>query len=167
MGLRCGRSIWVFSLLWTLACGGAVSGPGMDAGEAGPSNDSSTSADGWVPFSQPSGVTLPPPPPPPPGMLKVPPFVDDAGEQCVVTYNPSGAGDTSCFVRLTETCGNTSYYATCRCPQGTCGCFGPTTSVANFPGCPYCPGETLTDAGGPWGTGINPHDVFALCGFPH
>jgi hypothetical protein len=114
-----------------------------------------------------SGAASPPPPPPPPPTLARPDFLDDAGEQCVTTYNSGSFGQTSCTVDLQETCATSTYYAICRCPQGTCGCLrGPTTSVVTFTGCPSCPGEVATP-GAPWGTGISPRDVFASCGFPN
>jgi hypothetical protein len=176
MGVRSARSISMMAGLWVLACGGHVAGQGSEGTEAGAGNPPAQeggsfflppASTGDVP--QDAGVAPPslPPPPPPPSLAPVPSFLDDAGEQCVFTYNPGAWSSASCTVELTETCGSTTYYATCRCPQGTCGCFGPTSGVASFTGCPACPGETTSDAGGPSSNGISPRDAFALCGFPH
>jgi hypothetical protein len=78
---------------------------------------------------------------------------------------PGMFGSADCSVTISETCGSTTYYATCACPYGTCGCVGPSTSsVVNFTGCPNCP---TVMGPPPWGTGITANDVFALCGFPH
>ncbi|MGH7435939.1 MAG: hypothetical protein ACRENE_09715 [Polyangiaceae bacterium] len=133
------------AVLGAPACSGSIAEQGLDAGEAGASSSPSPQLEGGISFSLPpsdaAAPVEPPPPPPPAGMQKVPPFTDDAGEQCVVMFNRDGAGQTSCIVGLTETCGSTSYYATCRCPQGTCGCFGPTTDVANSPAAPTAPAK--------------------------
>jgi hypothetical protein len=65
-----------------------------------------------------------------------------------------------CTITLTPPDAGTSYQATCACPEGTCVCFGPsTTQVVSFDGCPFCPGFMSI---GP----TTPDHVFALCGFP-
>jgi len=66
-----------------------------------------------------------------------------------------------CTSTLTSTSGGKSYQATCACPEGTCACFGPSSSsrIVSFTGCPFCPGEGSI---GP----TTSERVFALCGFP-
>lgn len=59
---------------------------------------------------------------------------------------------TLCETFGQEICGgSTTYQVACACPEGTCACFGPSTTVVSFPGCPSCP--SLSQA-------------FAACGFP-
>jgi hypothetical protein len=66
-----------------------------------------------------------------------------------------GAGSSGapfCETTGDQTCGGKSYQVTCACPQGTCACFGDTTTVVPFAGCPKCPG---------------PSQAFVICGFSH
>jgi hypothetical protein len=108
-------------------------------------------------------------------------LVDDAGPECWANVDGPVIGESGpCTTLLQETCGQTTYYATCACPQGTCGCVGPTTLVVDFTGCPYCPGEVdvppgdfdaaeaiVKDAGAYKGARAAARQVFALCGFPY
>ena len=64
------------------------------------------------------------------------------------------SGGGQCSAMFSETCGGISFDVSCACPQGTCACFGPTTTVVAFSGCPVCPGPNSESS------------VFALCGFP-
>jgi hypothetical protein len=64
------------------------------------------------------------------------------------------SGGGQCSVMFSETCGGINFDVSCACPQGTCACFGPTTTVVPFSGCPVCPGPNSQSS------------VFALCGFP-
>jgi len=59
-----------------------------------------------------------------------------------------------CFSIWGGTSGSTPYQVTCTCPDATCTCFGPTTHVVTYPGCPRC-SPTIGGA-----------ELFALCGFP-
>jgi hypothetical protein len=62
-------------------------------------------------------------------------------------------GQGKCTLGFGETCGGIDYTATCACPQGTCVCFGPSsTQVVSFTDCPSCPG---------------PAQVYKLCGYPY
>jgi len=81
-----------------------------------------------------------------------PPTDQDA---CVPSGGGGGFGGGSCQNTSTETCGGVNYQVNCSCPEGSCVCFGPTTHVVSYPGCPYCPG-----------VGAPISDVFSLCGFP-
>lgn len=154
--------------------GASASSPPAISGE-GSQNDAADSSSLPASAGEPSqgdGAASPcpmvsqPPCPQPPLMTPDFDFVDDAGEQCSVTFGNVGHyGAATCTAEWTETCGGKSYDVICRCPQGTCGCVGSTMSVVNFPGCPYCPGEVAVN--GLWGNGINPSEAFALCGFPH
>jgi hypothetical protein len=65
-----------------------------------------------------------------------------------------------CATTFSATCGGTTYQATCACPQGTCACFGASTHVVAFTGCPFCPGSP--DSIGP----ATMQDIVELCGFP-
>jgi hypothetical protein len=83
----------------------------------------------------------------------------DASMACTSGGGGGGFGGSGCETTWDETCGGTQYDVVCSCPEGSCVCFGSTTHVVNYPGCPYCPnipslGATTVAA------------VFALCGFP-
>lgn len=65
-------------------------------------------------------------------------------------------GPGSCQVFAQETCAGISYQVTCTCPQATCACFGSSTSVVPFTGCPTCSPMSAMSAPA----------LFALCGFP-
>jgi hypothetical protein len=96
----------------------------------------------------PSGTSPPPQPDFPPG-----PFAG-IGQACSPLSGTGGGvlSQTQCTVSFGETCGGNDYQATCACPQGTCACFGSSTQVVTFTGCPSCPG---------------PAQVFKACGFPY
>jgi hypothetical protein len=76
-----------------------------------------------------------------------------------VPHGASGTGGAPCTATTSETCGSTTYTVVCSCPDGSCACFGPTTHVVSFTGCPSCPGGV--------GSPANPGAMFDLCGFPH
>jgi hypothetical protein len=82
-----------------------------------------------------------------------PPAVDDAST-CIANGGGGGSGNGACEESWGEMCGSTNYQVDCTCPRGSCTCFGPTTHVVQFTGCPACPSGSFAD-------------VFALCGFPH
>ena len=67
----------------------------------------------------------------------------------------SSFGNGECEATSTETSDNIDYIASCSCPEAACVCFGPTTHVVKYEGCPLCP--TLS---------AEVQNVFALCGFP-
>jgi hypothetical protein len=79
---------------------------------------------------------------------------------CTQLGGSGGFGNGQCDNTSGEMCGGINYQVSCACPRGSCVCFGPTTHVVSFPGCPYCPSDPPV---GP--TTIA--QVFALCGFPH
>jgi hypothetical protein len=88
----------------------------------------------------------------------------DAPEGDGSSASPAGGPASTpgeCTSTLTSTAGGKSYQATCACPEGTCACFGPSSStrIVSFTGCPFCPGEGSI---GP----TTSERVFALCGFP-
>jgi hypothetical protein len=90
-----------------------------------------------------------------------PPIVPDAeSTACTKSGGGGGGGGGQCMSTLGELCGSTNYQVSCACPRGSCVCFGPTTHVVAFSGCPTCP------ALGP-NAGTTTDDVLALCGFPH
>jgi hypothetical protein len=70
-----------------------------------------------------------------------------------------------CTNTWTETCGATLYQVSCSCPEGDCVCFGPTTHLVSYPGCPHCP-EPAIDGFMPSGGSTTVAEVFVLCGFP-
>jgi hypothetical protein len=88
-----------------------------------------------------------------------PPAVDDGGA-CMPMGGGGDEGSGECNQNWSEMCGSTNYQIDCACPRGTCICFGPTTNVVSYPGCPYCPSEPAV---GP----TTLAQVFALCGFPY
>jgi hypothetical protein len=98
-----------------------------------------------------------------------PPEATDAGSDTSAACNPGGGGGSTgggqCSSSAGETCGSTSYQVVCACPQGTCVCFGPssTPQVVNYSGCPYCPGL------GPESSSADTTQLqmLDLCGFPH
>jgi len=85
--------------------------------------------------------------------------LDAAG--CVGGGSGGGAGGGSCMSQVEETCAGTNYQVVCSCPQGTCVCFGSSTKIVAFMGCPYCPMSSV----GPGS--LNLQDLFGLCGFPN
>jgi hypothetical protein len=161
------------------SCGGSAPSVALDGGSAGgssssaggstgsgPSDDGESSAAGGSsgagqPSSSSSGNQGP--------TQSVIATQGDASLACTVTPGGGTAGGASCTAMMQETCGSATYYATCSCPEGTCGCVGPTTtSVVNFKGCPACPG--FPEVGSPtwFQQGVaSTRAIFALCGFPH
>ncbi len=87
---------------------------------------------------------------------------NDGSAACVMNGGTAGSGNGECTSTLKETCGDTQYQVVCACPQASCACFGPSTQVISFDGCPYCP----TPGGGGPGTTTS-DDLFTRCGFPH
>jgi hypothetical protein len=90
--------------------------------------------------------TNPPSPPPP---------------ACTLTGSGGTNGSGTCTSQFGETCGSTNYQVVCGCPQGTCVCFGDTTTVVKFDGCPSCPAPVATSPGA-----TTSQELFKLCGFP-
>jgi hypothetical protein len=82
---------------------------------------------------------------------------DAASTPCNQTGGGGGGGNGTCTSTFGETCGGTNYQVSCSCPRGSCVCFGQSTTVVNFTGCPSCPGL---------GSSFATDDIFALCGFP-
>jgi hypothetical protein len=84
---------------------------------------------------------------------------DAARSACTTNGGGGGGGNGECSSTVGATCDGQNYQVSCECPRGTCICFGPSTRVVSFQGCPYCP--TLGAA-----IGTTAAQVFALCGFP-
>jgi hypothetical protein len=88
--------------------------------------------------------------------------LDAASEACTPMF-PTGSSEgplgspISCSSASGETCGTTNYQFSCDCPTGSCVCFGPSTHVVAYDGCPACPGFL---------PGPPANDIFRLCGFP-
>jgi hypothetical protein len=127
-----------------LMCFGAGQSPGLNAIDscllmAGGDCGCSTSS---------PGLTLPPKP----------------GTNCVPSVNDNGESNGQCESDLVSDCNGTHYQVICTCPRGQCACFGPTTKIIPFGGCPYCPslGPGPQAPGGP-----SISDLFAACGYPH
>jgi hypothetical protein len=78
------------------------------------------------------------------------------------TFSPASGSEGlggDCTVNLSSP-GDAGYQATCACPQGTCACFGPSsTRIVDFAGCPFCPGGFMSI--GP----TTEQHIFDLCGF--
>jgi hypothetical protein len=88
------------------------------------------------------------------------PLAPDASMGCTFGYGGEQAGGPNgCENTMSETCNGTQYIVSCSCPEGACVCFGPTTHIVAYPGCPSCP--TVPAVGSE-----TVDDVFALCGFP-
>lgn len=144
------------------SCGGSASTLGSDGGspKGASSGDSTGSASGGGASdgqSSSGGVGLPGANP---GALPT----EDAAPACIPMIGGGGGGSGVCGGTLEETCGGTDYQVSCACPQGTCACFGPSsTQVISFTGCPACPGSPGFAAPG----ALTTDQVFALCGFPH
>lgn len=79
---------------------------------------------------------------------------------CVQTGGGSSGGNNQCTADISETCGSTNYQVVCACPQGSCACFGEssTTSIS-YDGCPTCPGIGIDST--------TMTDLLTRCGFPH
>jgi hypothetical protein len=71
---------------------------------------------------------------------------------------------TSCAAAFAATCDGINYQVVCECPRSTCVCFGPTTQVVSYTGCPSC--GSGPNPGDPY-AGPSTDQVLALCGFPH
>jgi hypothetical protein len=84
---------------------------------------------------------------------------DAASSSCKPTLNGATSGGQQCHSDLTWSCGGAQHEVICGCPQGTCVCFGNSSKVIPYKGCPYCP----LGPGGPGAT--TPDDLFAQCGF--
>lgn len=84
---------------------------------------------------------------------KMPAATGDASTTCMSIGGGGVLGSGECEQSWGETCNGVNYQVDCSCPRGSCVCFGPTTHVVAYSGCPTCPGA---------GSG----SVFALCGFP-
>lgn len=84
---------------------------------------------------------------------------DGASTACTPMGAGGGGGNGSCTSTFGEMCGGTSYQVSCECPRGSCVCFGTSTTVVPFSGCPSCPGLP--------NIGPTTDDLLALCGFPH
>ena len=84
----------------------------------------------------------------------------DAGD-CIPMGGASDFSNGQCSSTLTKTCNGANYQIICSCPDAKCACFGPTSQVIAYSGCPYCPspGSPLGPSGPP------SDDLFAQCGF--
>jgi hypothetical protein len=92
------------------------------------------------------------------------PMGTDAGSENCMRWGGGGGGSAqSCTTEYGETCGTTNYQVVCSCPQATCVCFGPTTHVVTFMGCPSCgfppPADRMTAQ-------AMTAQVLSACGFP-
>jgi hypothetical protein len=148
------------------ACGGRAANEddaGMPEGSARSSNGGSSSASGSVPAASSSDGGSPgsgqgPGGSTPPGDAGATANRDAAPIRCAMggggggsAGGGGGGGPASCDIMAQETCAGVSYQVSCACPAGSCACFGPTTSIVSFAGCPTCP--TIAQA-------------FQACGFP-
>jgi hypothetical protein len=100
---------------------------------------------------------------PMPTVDAAPPMVRDAESTACTKRGAGGDGGGGagpCMSTFDETCGSTNYQVSCACPRGSCVCFGPTTHVVAFAGCPSCPGPGSNVA-------HTTDQVLALCGFPY
>ncbi len=170
--LRWRAIVFGFAVLGVAACGGKSIGEddgGASAGSPGPSGGGSSSASGsgaTPTFGEDSGTgrsgtnTNPPPGPgpgPTPSDAAAPNPRDAAPSACVMGGGGGGSaggggGPVTCDIMVQESCGGVNYQVSCACPQGSCACFGTTTSIVSFGGCPTCP---------------MPVQAFQVCGFPH
>lgn len=100
-----------------------------------------------------------------PSVDAAPPTASDDASAACTPLSGNGNGSTGgglCDSNYSARCGGTTYQVSCTCPAGMCACYGPTTHVISFTGCPYCPSDGPS-APGP--TTIE--QVFTLCGFGH
>jgi hypothetical protein len=131
------------------------SGSSSDSGEDSPSTEDSSPSDGSLP-----DVALP----------DSPVVTTDAGEGDVASScmagpsSTSGSSDGACAISATETCGDTTYHADCKCPpggsmaMGTCSCSQMSgSSGGGSSGMPY---------GGCASSCASPNAVWMACGFP-
>jgi hypothetical protein len=149
-----------------VSCGGSVSSAGTDGGspEGSTSGSASGSASGVgsgktsSTGSPSSGTgTRSPATTGPRGEPLFDPLAG-IGAGCLPSMNHTGGGTVGpqCYQPWAETCGGIEYAATCACPQGTCVCFGPSsTQVIRLPGCSpplFCPSQA---------------QAYKNCGFPY
>jgi len=136
--------------------------PSGGSGSSGGSSGSLGSSSGGSPSSSSGSATTGP-------TFTVDAAAPAAGDAASTTCAQEGGGSSGggssseggCSSMFQETCGNTIYQVSCACPRGSCVCFGPTTTVVSFTGCPSCPGLPLTP------NNLTGADALALCGFPH
>jgi hypothetical protein len=147
------RGLVVIGFAW--GCGGqggaADAGVLDDAAELHGFSDTSPAEDGSSGESPDTATT---------GPTTVETAADGSSTTCIQFGTAGGGGGAECVSTSQETCGDTIYQASCKCPRASCVCFGQTTTVVSFTGCPACPGLS-GDAG------VTTDDIFALCGFPH
>jgi hypothetical protein len=139
--------------------GGSSEGSGFGRAPTGPSSGDSSSEEPSSSGGLPSEAG---PPTLSPGPFRS--TVEAGPPTCTPTIVGGTGGPGECEVEFGETCGGTGYHATCACPQGTCACLGPSTTVIHFTGCPGCPSDPRSGAS-PSATTIA--QVFARCGFPY
>jgi hypothetical protein len=84
----------------------------------------------------------------------------DAGYGCFPGGGGSSAGNGQCSSNTYETCNGIDYTVVCNCPQAKCVCFGNTTTVVDYPYCPYC------GSSGPGEMGPTDSQIISLCAFP-
>jgi hypothetical protein len=157
-------------LLWLalLSCGarsqpliddgaGATSGGAFAQDGASPEASSVAPGTTSAPGAQPPIGTSSPPASAPDGSTSV---AQDASATCISAGGGGGSGAGSCDAEWSVKCGATSYQVDCACPRGSCVCFGPTTTIVAYPGCPICP-----DLGPGFSMGLA--EVFSRCGFPY
>lgn len=155
-----GRLLLGLAAIGLSACGARSVLFATEEGDAGVQHD----AGAWVGFSD----SAEPAPTPsavggsPDGATAGPMPADDVAPPtstaCTRVGAGGGGGAEDCLSTFGETCGGTNYQVSCSCPRGSCVCFGLSTTVVSFTGCPSCPGL---------GSSFTTDDILALCGFPH
>ena len=123
-----------------------------EAGMAGPPDTTVAVDDASAGATGPTGAT--------PIDAATPPAVED-GAACMGAGGGGAFGNGNCDQSWAEVCGSTNYQVDCACPRGSCVCFGPTTHVISYSGCPSCPSTPPATGAGSFA------EVFALCGFPY
>ena len=138
------------------SAGGSVAGSGSAPGTSASSSSSPPSGDadlGSTGQGSGRGSPIQDAAPPTPTGSAAPTSV-----QCLMGGGGGGSGaagsdsSPSCETTAEGTCSGISYKVTCACPQATCACFGATTTLVPFSGCPGCPSFS---------------QAFNICGFPH
>jgi hypothetical protein len=182
--VRRGSAVWGATVLALAACGGRVGRANVDGGSRGdaiaPVSPSSSSG-GEVPpgtagpVGSSSAGSIPPSSGPSTGSAPPGTIPEDASPaptmpspnpatNCMPSPAGESAGSGQCASMLVNDCNGTRYQVICTCPEQQCACFGPTTKIIPYGGCPYCPfGELGPQA--PGGPSIS--DLFAACGYPH
>jgi hypothetical protein len=61
------------------------------------------------------------------------------GGNCTPVGGGGSFGNGQCSSTLNKTCNGTNYQIICSCPDAKCACFGPTSQIIAYSGCPYCP----------------------------